>query len=100
MKVLAIEKKTAAKGDEIDHNLLIREAQKAYELYSDHVIREIYFNDEHNAVIIMECETKGEAEAFLNELPLVKEGYISFDLMELHPYMGFSRLFDDSLIYE
>jgi hypothetical protein len=35
---------------------------------------------------------KTEAEKILSGLPLVKGGFISFQIKELHPYTGFSRL--------
>jgi hypothetical protein len=32
------------------------------------------------------------AKTLLKELPLVKSGFIRFEIKELHPYKGFSRL--------
>ncbi len=57
-------------------------------------LREIYFNDKHCAVIILECKDKEEAKSLLDELPLVKNKVIKFKLTELKPYTGFSRLLE------
>jgi len=57
------------------------------------MIREIYFDENHCAVIILECTNKAKAKSILDELPLVKSGNIEFRITELKPYTGFSRLF-------
>ena len=44
-------------------------------------------------MLILECEDVEEAKGFLNTLPLVREGLITFDVIPLTPYPGFSRLF-------
>jgi hypothetical protein len=46
-------------------------------------------------VLILECADIEEAREVLNTLPLVKEGLITFDVIPLVPYPGFSRLFAD-----
>lgn len=56
-------------------------------------MREIYFTEEHNAVLILECENLEEAKELVNKFPLVQNGLITFDLMSLNPYSGFARLF-------
>jgi hypothetical protein len=56
------------------------------------ILREIYFNEDHEAVIVMESPNKANALAILRRLPLVRGGYISFEAMELKPYTGFARL--------
>lgn len=44
------------------------------------VLREIYFTENKNAVLILECESKEQAEQILHELPLVQKQLISFEL--------------------
>lgn len=58
------------------------------------VLREVYFNEQNNAVLILECNNKATALQTLSQLPLVQNGYITFNLMELQPYSGLSRLMD------
>jgi len=98
MKILAIEKEMPNVSSEDFKPHLRAEAVRAWELYQSEVFREIYFDkSSHNAVIILECEDLEEAEKYLDTLPLVKEGLISFEIIALEPYSGFSRLFDGSI---
>jgi hypothetical protein len=66
-----------------------------WELQQAGVLRELYFRqDEDSAVLMLECTDTIEAEKILNTLPLVEEGLITFDIIPLVPYPGFSRLFE------
>ena len=93
MKFLAIEKELRQLNSERDKKLLREEAESVYQLQQKNKIREIYFDENHCAVIMLECADKSEAESVLEELPLVKNGYIKFEISALNPYTGFSRLF-------
>lgn len=94
MKILAVEKENANTTAEQFKPFLKNEASVVWDLYKKRIIREIYFTqDTHEAVIIMECVNAKEAENILNELPLVKENLISFDIKPLTAYDGFERLF-------
>ena len=96
MKLLAIERELDNKAGEGLKPLLMGEARRAWELYQSGFIREIYFvKDRPLAVVILEADTVDEAKRSLATLPLVKEGYIDFDLLPLVPYPGFARLFKD-----
>jgi len=92
MKLLAIEKELNQVNWDEESDILIDEAYRAYELFQQGIIRELYFNEYESAVIILECESKEEGEKVLATLPLVKAGMIGFDVMELHPYTGFNRI--------
>ena len=92
MKILAIEKETLEINWSAENEILINEAYRVYQLFQEGILREIFFNENENAVIILECSTKDEAATILSSLPLVQAGMIRFDLMELHPYTGFSRI--------
>jgi hypothetical protein len=94
MKILALEKEAEGVIPEQFAPHFKNEALKVWELLKKEIVREIYFTKEgHNAVIILECEDETEAEGLLNDLPLVKEGLISFTIIPLVPYDGFERLF-------
>jgi len=94
MKILAIEKEVKGVTRAQLEPRLKAEAARVWELCQSGTIREIYFRkDLHNAVIVLECESLVEAEKVLSSLPLVKERLIAFDIMQLLPYDGFSRLF-------
>lgn len=93
MKILAIEKEIKKINPAQRDVLLKKEASVVWRLYQKGIVREIYFDiDDHIAVLILECGDKDEANKILMSLPLVKEGYINFELNALVPYSGFSRL--------
>jgi hypothetical protein len=94
MKILAIEKEIPDLTAEDFKPHLKAEAVKVWELYQAGVFRELYFRqDRSEAVLMLECADVENANEVLNTLPLVKEGLITFDIIPLGPYPGFSRLF-------
>jgi muconolactone delta-isomerase len=94
MKILALEKESPDVKPEQFVNHLKLEAQKIWELYQEGIIREIYFRQDHSeAVLILESSNTEEANRLLNSLPLVEAGLITFEVIPLIPYPGFSRLF-------
>lgn len=92
MKWLAIEKECGSADWSKAGGLLEAEAHKVYQYYLAGYFRELYFNEEHNAVIILECESREQVDGLLNTLPLVKNGLIKFEIMQLKPYTGFDRI--------
>ena len=92
MKILAIETELKKLNTKIDSEILKQEALSVLDLQQKEILCEIYFDKNHCAVLILECIGKSEAEKILSELPLVKNGYNQFEIKELHPYTGFSRL--------
>jgi hypothetical protein len=92
MKILALEKEKSGLTSNDFVPYLNAEAKHVYALQQKGIVREIYFNQNHEAVLILECENLNIAEGLLNNFPLVKNGLINFELMELRPYSGFSRL--------
>ncbi|MES2654317.1 MAG: superoxide dismutase [Bacteroidota bacterium] len=92
MKILAIEKELRTVDWENEIQTLIEEAKSAYKLILSGNLREIYFTENKHAVLILECEDKMVAKQLLDKLPLVKKEIIAFEIMELQPYTGFTRL--------
>lgn len=94
MKILALERDKPGATDAEFAPHLKAEAARAYELYQQGILRELYFHrDEQTAVLILEAESLDAASSVLDSLPLVKAGLISFELIPLVPYSGFERLF-------
>lgn len=93
MKVLAIEIEMPGVKDSDFEPYLEVEARKAWELQQQGVIREMYFTDEHYAVLVLEADDKAHAREILGQLPLVQQKLIDFELMVLTAYPGFARLF-------
>jgi hypothetical protein len=97
MKILALEKETPGHSDDEYRPHLRSEAARVYELYQAGLVREIYFHQEqHTAVLVLECADLAEAQRMLENLPLVQAGLITFDLLPLVPYSGFARLFEQT----
>lgn len=92
MKLLAIEKEISKVNWDEENEVLINESYRVYKLFQDGVIREIYFNQNDNAIIVLESGSIEDAQQVLSTLPLVEAGLIHFDVMELRPYTGFSRI--------
>lgn len=92
MKILAIEKEIKGAKWENVRDLLENEARHVFELYLSDTLREIYFTENKNAVLVLETEDKMTAIKLLNSLPLVESGKIEFEVMELRPYNGYERI--------
>lgn len=95
MKILAIEHDPpGVRDDQFTREILLAEAQRAWELYQAGIIRELYFRaDCDEAVLVLECTDVAAARSVLDTLPLVREGLIGFELIPLGAYPGFARLF-------
>jgi muconolactone delta-isomerase len=94
MKLLALEQAVAGIRDEQFPPYLKAEAARVWELYQGGIIRELYFRqDQHMAVLLLECDGIEEAQQVLATLPLVEQGLIAFEVIPLAPYPGFGRLF-------
>lgn len=101
MKIIAIEKELSDSTPELFKEFSEHEALEAWNLYQDGFIREMYFRaDKSSAILILESSNLVEANEILQRLPFVKRGLITFDLIPLKPYPGFSRLFKDQYISE
>lgn len=93
MKILAIEKEMPGVADSDYKPWLEAEARKAWELHQEGLIRELYFTDDHCAVLVIEARDKIHAREIIDQLPLVQQKLIDFDLFALTAYTGFARLF-------
>jgi len=92
MKILAIERDIDGADWNSAKEILEDEARHVYQFYLKGIIREIYFTENKNAILILECSNKEVARDLLNTMPLVQKGFTRFELMELRPYTGFTRL--------
>ena len=93
MKILAVEKNVRQIDPEKKYLILSAEAIALYELFHDEIVREFYFNENHEAILIMEYSSLTACDELLHYLPLVKHGLTRFELMEMRPYTGFERIF-------
>jgi muconolactone delta-isomerase len=95
MKILAVDKILPGATEEKIKSHLKEEAAKGWELYNAGIFREMYFKtgDTPGAVLILETASVEEARQILNELPLVKEGLVDFEIIPLGPFIPFGMLF-------
>ena len=64
-----------------------------WQLYRDGVVREMYSPGRPGAVLVLEANTKTEAESAVTGLPLAAAGLIDFEVIELHAFSAFEVLF-------
>ncbi|MEI6683720.1 MAG: hypothetical protein WCO44_13875 [Bacteroidota bacterium] len=93
MKILAVEKNVCQIDPDKERKTLSEQAIAIYELYHDEIVREFYFNENHEAILVMEYTSISACEELLHDLPLAKHGLTRFELMEMRPYTGFERVF-------
>ncbi|MEI7726875.1 MAG: hypothetical protein WCK09_17325 [Bacteroidota bacterium] len=93
MKILAIEKNVRQIDPHKEKFALSEEAVTLYELYHEEIVREFYFTENHEAILVLEYSSVAACEEMLHELPLVKNGLTRFEVMEMRPYTGFERIF-------
>ncbi len=99
MKVLCIDKVKPDMNSRSDiAELLKREAQVAWQHYSDGVIREMYFRapPEQGAILVLECSGLDEAKELLMQLPLTKAGVIEWEVIGLAPFTLLNTLFAET----
>ncbi|MFM9986353.1 MAG: hypothetical protein ACKVOK_14030 [Flavobacteriales bacterium] len=92
MKILAIERNIEGVAWDNAEDILIREAEHVYQLYLSDSLREIFFTENQSAILILEIPDRDRARELLDSLPLVKEGMVRFEVMELRPYSGWDRI--------
>ena len=90
MKILAIEKELPSIKDSDYQPFLELEARKAWELHQQGLIRELYFTDDHCAVLVLEANDQANAREIVDQLPLVQQKLIDFELIVLNAYTGFA----------
>ncbi|OFX84008.1 MAG: hypothetical protein A2W99_03345 [Bacteroidetes bacterium GWF2_33_16] len=71
MKILVAEKSKSNLEFSKEDKSLKQEASHVYQLYLQGILREIYFNEMHSAILVLECKNKTEAFENLSSLPLV-----------------------------
>ena len=96
MKILALEHELPGATADQFQQFAKTESFKIWELHQSGLIRELYFRaDRDEAVLVLECASLTEAQEILGTLPFVQAGLISFEVIPLKAYPGFSRLFID-----
>jgi muconolactone delta-isomerase len=72
--------------------LVERESNRGRELYTDGILRQIWFRgDVPGAIILWEAGSEAEVRAAVESLPLFRAGMLEIlMIVPLHPYPGFA----------
>lgn len=92
MKYLLIEKEIPGAEWKGKEKILENEALHVYELIKQEIIKEIYFDEHKNAVLIVESSSLEALQETIKTFPLVQSNLISFEIRQLKPYTGFDRI--------
>lgn len=99
MKIIAIDRILPSASEEKIRDVVIQDALHTWVLYSNDVIRELYFRkDRPGVVLIMETPTVGDARMLLSSFPLVKAGVIEFDIIPVGHFVPFGTLFSQDMM--
>ncbi|OHD78593.1 MAG: hypothetical protein A3J97_11575 [Spirochaetes bacterium RIFOXYC1_FULL_54_7] len=78
-----------------NHSELLRsEAEHVLSLFCKGVVRNIWFTEKKDAVLILECDCIEDVGFIMSKLPLVSHDLITYDITCLLPYTGFERIMD------
>ena len=94
MKVLAVGRPRPGVDARTEIARLARkELPTLWALYRDGLVREIYSPGGPGVILLLEADGPGPAKEALANLPLVAEGVVDFELLELRPFTGWQLLF-------
>lgn len=89
MKIIVIAHRNEARPPEDFAPHLQAEVKTALSLLAEDFIREIYSRaDGKGAILIVEAADEDEARRRLAELPLARNGLLTFDIYPVGPYRG------------
>jgi hypothetical protein len=94
MKILAIIDVAPGAPIETIRAGLVNELKESWDIYMSGVLREAYATAEPSRVVfVLEANDISHAQEHLRRLPLVAAGHFGLELMELRPFVNWSRLF-------
>jgi hypothetical protein len=94
MKLLCLDVPLPGASPEKYQPHLLAEAQHAWHLYRNGVIRDFYFRQDRPGVaLIAECDSVEAAKEALAGFPLAQAGIIDWDVIPLGPFLNWEMLF-------
>jgi hypothetical protein len=99
MKFMCIDKWQP--GTKLEQILALQKEELAFgwKLYQQGVIRDWYFREDHPGVVIMfECASLAEVRKHLDEMPMVKQNLIDFDIIPLGYFRSLEVLFSNDVV--
>lgn len=73
-------------------DVLRTEAKHVLSFISRGVLRNIWFTEKKDAVLLFECDCIEDVSIIMDTLPLVAESLIKYEVICLFPYTGFERI--------
>jgi hypothetical protein len=73
-------------------DLLKKEASYIWTIYKTGILKNIWFSENKDALLIIEIDNKEKAQEIVNDFPLVKGNLIKYTITSLLPYTGFERI--------
>jgi hypothetical protein len=71
------------------------ELRALWDLYGRDLVREMYMLGGPGAVLVLEASSPDQVRGSLHELPLLANGIMDLELLELHPFAALRMLFND-----
>lgn len=68
------------------------ESKHILSLYLKGILRNIWFTDKKDAILLFECDSKDTVNIEMNKLPLVSKALIKYEIISFNPYTGLERL--------
>jgi hypothetical protein len=94
MQILAILVRSAGRADSDFAPYRVPEERRVWALIKSAVIRRIWSRaDRPGALLLLEAADAAEARETVKSLPMVREGLVDFELMELAPFLALENLF-------
>lgn len=94
MKIMAVSRRLPGTTFEMLQAYQHSEVSLVWDYQRRGIIREIYFDSEKPAVVvILEAETLGAAKVAMAEMPMAKAKLLDFDFYTLGPYVQIETLF-------
>ena len=104
MQFLLIFKPKSELAEDALRPIIKKENVEAWKMVTEGILRSLWYLPPPSAeakspggsVCIFECADEAEVRKQIDRLPLVKNGFVSVELLQLNPFKGFELLFATS----
>ena len=101
MQFLVIIKPKPDLAEDALHPIIRKENVEAWAMVTEGILRSLWYLPPSSSgakgpggtVCILECADGAEARRQIDRLPLVRNGFVSIELLHLNPFSGFELLF-------
>ena len=94
MQIMAIVTRAQGRTDADVAGYRVPEGQSVWALYKSSVVRGMWSRtDSPGALLLLEVAGRAAARDAMTSLPMVRDGLVEFQLIELAPFLGLEYLF-------